>query len=287
MKHYRIGIEGNIGSPYPNKDKVVLCDNTTWIGDDVIGVQVAKYDCNGYTFKLTGHGIMFIPFPFKFKVSCPKYNGTFCLYTREYSQLDLTAATPKRSTRGWGDEISAHVISKVECPGYYTLAASSQSDANIPLEVTVYPATLSEIEYSDKIKTTGLETPQTIPVTDRKAYINLMLGQRMFSVILGNSTTLLGMECSLIPYIFNVKSIYTNTGETLLRNHFVTDVDDLLKYLTPEIKGNRYNLMLQPFGLSFSTLQNLSAKTYGTDLFKIQFPSEEDKQKLKDLYNTL
>lgn len=291
-------------------------DATTWLGDDVLGAEVIKYDINGYNVnikKKAKNGVSDIlwpiinPFPCKVKVVINNYTPGKQLYT--YNSKLITMELYKdaegvyNATNMWATDFikpSSSGKGEIElefklAPGFNLLRVASP-DYSVYLDITYSFTPISFSEYNDFIAT--LEPDENIYpsnltfVCNRKSFIEDLGTKDTTYIRLSKLDALTesmvfryGKGNSLYQFLF-VTSGNNKKMKYKYHQYTVMSFDMLYKILSGG--AGTGTLILVPYSGKNAILNNWETPTGKSALSWTEYTKDSPEiAKLTELYNSI
>lgn len=282
-------------------------DTTTWLGDDVLGVEVIKYDINGYNVNIrkaknAGDSTIlypiFNPFPCKVKMILNNYipgKQTYKylinavnieLYKNKngvFTNTNAIGVVPDRQDREWYFMLA---------PGFNLLKVITPYYDVLDVTCSFYPLSLSECNDSIKNMSVDLSTSGLSFVCNRKSLIESLGTEdttyiRLAKLDAFNDSVVFryGDGNSLYKFIF-ISSGDNKKTEYKYHRYIVNSFNGLYKVLSGSMGTG--TLLLVPYSGKNAILNNWETPTGKPALSYTTYTKDSPEiAKLTELYNSI
>ena len=286
-------------------------DATTWLGDDVLGAEVIKYDINGYSVNVKRKGNMcnfcfFNPFPCKCKCIVNNFNpnGTTGTYSVILNSTEFVKSNDNFDIgdSAWASYFSDATNTKTNVreslhffiPGFHYFNISNNYDSNIDCTFIFYPISITSylsdnISFNEDIG--GISLSNVTFVQNRKRFIELLGTKGTTYIRLVNLDAInyvaiaSGKNTVLYTFVFIVDRNNKELGKTTSSKTIKT-FDDLTKVLDGSYgKGT---MMILPFSAKNAALNNWETPTGKPALSWTRYTKNSPEiAKLTEIYNSI
>mgnify|MGYP004518588377 CR=1 FL=1 len=287
-------------------------DATTWLGDDVLGVEVIKYDINGYSVNIKREGnkqcnfAFFNPFPCKCKCIVNNFNpnGTTMTYCTILNSAEFEKSNDNFDIgdSAWSTVFSDATNTKTNVreslsffiSGFHYFTISNNYGSNIDCTFIFYPISIASY-LSDNISLNedmgGIGLSNVTFVQNRKRFIELLgiKGTKYIRLVNLDAINYVALASGrlnvLYIFVFIVDRNNKELGKTTSSKTIKT-FDDLTKVLDGSYgKGT---IMMLPFSAKNAALNNYETPTGKPALSYTTFTEDSPEiTKLTEIYNSI
>lgn len=291
-------------------------DATTWLGDDVLGVEVIKYDVNGYSVNVKreessrGYFCFFSPFPCTCKCIVNNFNPNkihdteaISLLSQEFTKLkDGTLDVSENIWQGQFVDTTNNKGNVRESlyifnSGFHFIRVANNYNGNVDCTFVFYP--LSITSYKEQLNNNPIFTEDVGGVGANN--ITFVQNRKNFIKLLGLKSTLYIRLVNLdaINYVAFRSSTYQSLytfGFVLDRNNKelgksvpfkrISTFDDLTKVL--DGSHGKGTIIIMPFSAKNAALNNYETPTGKPALSYTTYTKDSPEiAKLTEIYNSI